>query len=219
MSDPNRAREILQELVEDFGPDLAAEHRWFDERDRWIEFAQAVAFGAIGIAGTRARAACDALKETGLLDQAGAMRDPSRAQGAAAILIENGLSTAEADALVGALGQVGDILDRRFGGKIQIFLRRCLEATGDRMLDELVIETIPVDRRRLAYRLWLQNVLSAPLSLELPAAADFCSRLGIEFSELVQAADDADISVALLDDMLLCAIDAQLNGKPAEKDR
>ena len=214
MSGPKREQEILQELVEDFGPDLAVEHRWFDERDRWIEFVQALAFAAIGIEGARARTACTALKEAGLLDQADTMRDPSREQVATSILAECGLTAVEADTLVGALVEAGDILDRGFGGKIQIFLRECMEATCERMLEELAIESIPLDRRRLAYRLWLQNVLSAPLSLELQSMDDFCSRLGIQFSKLVQAADAADVNVALLDDMLLCAIDTQSSEKP-----
>jgi hypothetical protein len=55
---------------------------------------------------------------------------------------------------------------------------------------------------RYAFTLWLQNVLNMPLSLQSRAVETFTNAIGLTSGQLFHAADEMDVNVALVDDLL-----------------
>lgn len=72
----------------------------------------------------------------------------------------------------------------------------------DELANALGGESLNAGQLRYAIGHWLQNALSVPISLEHPAVLGFCKKNGISVGELVAAADELDLNVALVDDLL-----------------
>lgn len=200
------ARELLEELVDDFGPDLIGEHRWFDERERWRELVYAILSHSTSRDGGSVREACNDLEDRGLLDSPSLLSNGAAKAAVKARLVESGLTEQEIDTGLRPLETIASFLDQHHSGKLQLYLRRSLE----RLADELGTDvSLTDDASRTAIRFWLQNILAAPLSLRLPQAISWCETRETNWDELVAAADEADVNVALLDDLVLTAIAAE----------
>lgn len=87
-------------------------------------------------------------------------------------------------------------------GKIQKYFRKY----GQQMIDEFTenFSFSGWDEKDLenAVTYWLQNVLNMPVNLKIENIDTFCNTLGISDEELIKEADDININVALLDDMI-----------------
>jgi hypothetical protein len=74
------------------------------------------------------------------------------------------------------------------------------------MLDDVdkLFDVPSSDRSALAsaYTYWLQNALSMPLSLVDQTMWTFCEKNGVTPEELIAAADDLNINIAFLDDLI-----------------
>lgn len=118
------------------------------------------------------------------------------------LLQRSGLNEAKATATVTTICQAAHSLQQYHGGKVQHYLRQY----GQQMLDELgehfVFSSISQEDARYAFTHWLQNVLNLPLPISNPAVEAFCHEQGVTVPNLVRVADELDLNLALLDDML-----------------
>lgn len=119
------------------------------------------------------------------------------------LLERSGLSAERAKSVLTAICQTALGLQTHYNGKIQLYLRHY----GNQMLDELGdtfrYSDISGESTRHAFTHWLQNVLNMPLALSEPAVTKFIMERGTSLEELVRVADDLDLNLALLDDMIV----------------
>ncbi|MEP6754601.1 MAG: hypothetical protein ABJA67_03785 [Chthonomonadales bacterium] len=200
------AEELLGGLVEQYGAELVGQHRWFDERDRWLELVHAILSQITAQPEPKVRAAVEEISHRGLLDQPVTVQRADVGVQLVAALQSHGLTAQEADTGLQALRAVVSTLERDYGGKCQIYLRYCFEQMADHMQAVFPIPSLNAGQVRHAVRFWLQNSLSAPLTLEHPEALEFCADHGVAWGDLIAAADRADIHFALLDDLVHSAV-------------
>jgi hypothetical protein len=117
-------------------------------------------------------------------------------------LSERSFSEQEAKRSLLAIGEAAASLGVHHEGKIQRYLRHY----GQRMLDELAehFTFSQMDKADVneAFCYWLQNVLNMPVSLVSRNMAAFCERFKVSQDDLLQVADEVDINLALLDDLV-----------------
>lgn len=206
MSIPEGPDGLLASLVERFGPDLVEQHRWFDERDRWVELAHAIAARCTHRPEHEVRAACAELTETGALDRPALIGHHETGDAVSTTFLRHGLDAHEVAKILIALREVSAVLDRDYAGKLQVYLRHCFERMAQEMQATFQISALEPAEVRHALRFWFQNVLGAPLSLTHPQAVEYCEAHGVDWDDLVAAADRSDIHLALLDDMVHAAV-------------
>jgi hypothetical protein len=196
----------LKSLVDRFGVDLMSSHRWFDERERWVELVHAITARCTKRGEHEIRVACEKLAQDGLLDRPGMICESDVADRVTAVFRRHGLAVEESERAVTALREVSQVIDLKYGGKLQIYLRRWFEGIVQEMLSDFPISVLDADDLRHAFRFWLQNVAGAPLSLTHSDALEYCEAQGVDWDELVAAADAADINLPWLDDMVHAAV-------------
>jgi hypothetical protein len=78
--------------------------------------------------------------------------------------------------------------------------------------------TLDEEKARETVTRWLQNVLNLPVYLETESARAFCSQANVTTSDLIRTADDLDINIAIVDELLQRWYDAKtMSGEPGEK--
>lgn len=117
------------------------------------------------------------------------------------------------------IAQAAQVLVEMHNGKIQ----RCLRHYGQQMLDDLSnqfsFSQIPTDQARLALAHWLQNTTSMPIELAEPEVIEFCQEAGITLQELTEIADEIDLNLALLDEIIVNSQVSFASEEPKEESR
>ncbi len=223
-----RARYVMRKLVALEAAEVAAVHPWINEADRWKELVFALLVRIGDLPEPRLRGVVDALQGAGLLDiaaLAGAPRDPqeierpdSQGQRVCELLGELGFGPGQARTAFLAMAEAAAALQLHFGGKVQRYLR----LYGEKMLAEVpsifAFTAISDAQARLAFAYWLQNVASLPVSLPDEEVEQFCAHHGVTLEQWLVAADELDINLALLDDLVHCwgLRRSSAAGEPAE---
>lgn len=118
------------------------------------------------------------------------------------LLERKGMTVDQSRQAVATIVQASQVFKHRYNGKVQ----RCLRHYGMQMLNDLISEfslsQISCEETQLALAHWMQNVLNMPIELEEPEVIQFCQKAGIKLEELIDIADDIDINLALMDDMI-----------------
>jgi hypothetical protein len=98
--------------------------------------------------------------------------------------------------------QIARGLNSNFGGKIQRYLR----SYGDQMLKDIPkyfsLKSSSDDEIQQIFTLWFQKVLNMPVPLRDPILSGFCHKNDISTDELLEAADNINLNVAIVDEML-----------------
>jgi hypothetical protein len=123
-------------------------------------------------------------------------------------LIERfGFSAEKARAAVTTIFEAARSLERHHDGKVQYYLR----AYGELMLAELKkhfqFSGLSEDDTQYIFAHWLQNVLNMPVALAHPAMDEVGDEFDLEAQDVIDVADDLDLNVALLDDVLAEAVE------------
>jgi hypothetical protein len=184
---------------------LLPTYAWASEADRWAELVFCLLSQCSDQDAETIRGAVAMLEALGLLDvdllATLAERKPEGTV-IAYVLKQHGLEEQEVQCAVATLIRAALAFQRDYEGKVQRYLRRHAE----RMRDDLVraFGDAPLNKAQLrqAVSHWLQNVASLPVSLENPSVQAFCKDHGISIEELIRAADDLDLNIALIDDLL-----------------
>ena len=119
------------------------------------------------------------------------------------IFINAGMNETESLAAASALLKLGHLINNKWDGYIQKFLR----SYGQKMVKELQGYLIksgvePRSAKRIA-TVWLQNVCNLPILLEGDAhISNFCSRYKITENTLVDTLDKLGLNACVADDLL-----------------
>ncbi len=202
---------LLRKLLALETADLASGNHWLWEGDRWKELVFALLAHITGLAEDQVRELTDHMENLGLLDvgtlaSIGKGSSPDlnspNARHILELLQENGFSPEESQSGLTTICEAAVGLQKHFGGKVQRYLR----SYGESMLREINqffrFSKMEDPEVKLAFTYWLQNVLTMPLSLFDSNVVMFCERHHLTPEELIAAADDLDLNVALLDDLI-----------------
>lgn len=206
---------LLREATLTHGDGLAAGWQWLWEASRWRELALSLLLQVEGGPSGNSRALVEKMGNLGLLDVPALARlirdaggldfDDTHARRVLAVLQDGGFDPDKARRALTALAETARGLERHFGGKIQRYLRHY----GEQMLRELgnffQFTALSDAETQDAFTFWLQNVLSMPLSLVDKHMQAFCQQHGLTTEQLVAAADELDMNLAFLDDVLMSA--------------
>lgn len=193
----------------------ASRHQWPSEQERWQEFAFCLfhRVNASAIDATTARTIIDVLARLELLEVAtlaSLVDDGGRVDLAhddavllQRVMVRLGVAREAVETAIVTLSEAAAWLQRHHDGKVQRYLR----AYGEQMLREanqhFNFTRLPAADVGSALTHWLQNALSMPLALREPAMEDLAQAFGLSTGEIVELADELDINVALLDDMII----------------
>jgi hypothetical protein len=205
MTTRRKAGRIADELAQVYRKHQAElpEYGWASEGDRWAELVFCLVC-RIRLDDLEATRACvDVLNMLGLLEpRVLATLDPDDAAMLNRVLQSHGFSVAEARKTIKVLQAVGLQTGKLFNGKIQRLLRNHGEKLRSEIARAFAGSGLSSRDLNHAATLWLQNALSVPLSLESDAVKAFCKSNGASLPELVDAADELNINMALIDDLL-----------------
>lgn len=231
------SREKIAALLEEQYPRFDAvlgQYAWPHEEKRWHElvFCMLVAEGQETFEPPRhrriAREAVDTLVRLDLLDVVdlagltGAQRETDELDSLTllrrGVLERLGYPAPTVDRVLIALAETAHVLQHAFDGKIQKYLRRA----GERMLREMSeifpMSTLGEARKRYVFTHWLQNVANLPLALHNPSMLLICENLGVTPEDLCEIADEADLNVALLDDMAVDFVERAMLARQDDRD-
>ena len=206
-------RKLLIEYARALAPSLNI-YQWPVETARWHELVFCLLFriGQPQIQADRARAMTQVLDDLNLLDissLAGAMAEKgNNLEHPDMILMHTllermGMTPDQSQDATLTIAQAARVLAERHNGKVQ----RCLRQYGQQILNHLSeqfsFDRIPSDQARLALAHWLQNTTNMPIELAEPDVIEFCQRAGITLEEMTEVADEIDLNLALLDDIIV----------------
>jgi len=206
MSEHDKARFLIRILLAQ--PDaqrILALHRWPNETDRWHELVHALLNPILPLSDLHVRAIVDRLAILELLDSsawASASEHSTIRQRLVAVLTAEGLERTVAERAAAVLAEAARSLARGYGGKAQ----RCLRAVGEQALamlgEAFDLPSLGKTASREALTVWLQNVANMPISLADESVIDYCNEQEVSLDELVQAADEIELNIAVLDDLV-----------------
>ncbi len=207
----DKAQYLLRKLLL-FGEEATFLHRWIWEADRWKELVFALLTRVTMLPQDAVRAVTDQLhymkllKISTLVNLYKAHGAPdltdSNARHILELLQEGGFKQAEAERGLTAICEAALGLHDYHASKVQNYLR----SYGERMLQELGntfrFSNLNEAEVNYAFRLWLQNVLNMPLQLQDEQMQKFCKQYELTQLDLLAAADEEDLNIALLDDLV-----------------
>jgi len=209
----DEAQHLLRKMLLYGGAEVAGSHQWLSEIDRWKELVLALLTRTTKLPQTTVRLVTDHLLHLDLLHipvlaqllkgkpLAPDLEHPNSRHIIQA-LQEGGFSHAEAVKGLTVICEAALALSVNFSGKIQFYLR----SYGEKMVKDAQtlfhFSQLDQEAVRYAFTLWLQNVLQMPLSLRDETVESFSKANGLTSKQLFEAADDLDVNVAMVDDLL-----------------
>ena len=197
----------IQKLIVTHGAELADNHSWIWEHDRWKELVFCLLTRISNKDHDELHLVCDKLFALGLLDipMLAEIEDSKNDHYHVLMtdfFLENGFTKKEAAKAIVTVSEVAKGLKKNFKGRIQEYLR----SYGILLLKEVSkkfrITKLNEKEVKFAFTYWLQNVMNLPLSLKDESLTAFSKSVGIELDELIESADDIGINIALLDDLV-----------------
>lgn len=192
--------------------DLFAYHQWPSEHARWVELIFALVSRITDKPESKVREVIEECDDLGLLGveelseipeaEGGIDLDFPHARRVFEFLAESGFTEGESKSSILVMHEAAKSLKERYDGRIQKYLRKY----GQRMIDELSqnfsFSKMNEADVKLAFTYWLQNILNMPINLRTKSMGTFCEKLKITDEELLKEADNLNINIALLDDMI-----------------
>lgn len=175
---------------------------WADEGERWSEliFCLLITVREIGAADTRQAIAVMSSLDLIAPHRLASMEATERA------IFERALSTAgwtEAEIAAGTelVVHAASVVARIFGIP-QLMLRRAAESMRDILVEDLSDGAPAGTDIRTAVGHWLQNTCNLPISVRDKEIDRFARVHGLTAGELTAAADELDLNLAVLDDVI-----------------
>jgi hypothetical protein len=118
-------------------------------------------------------------------------------------LQQAGFTLGEATKAVTALTEAAWAFEQQYEGRVQKFYREHGVGMIEALEKQIRLSAFTAAEARQAFSIWLQNTLNLPIPLSTPVLEKVAHKVGTGYSDLVQAADELDVNVALLDEALL----------------
>jgi hypothetical protein len=201
-TEKNNAGAELTEMYRATTPFLE-EYPWEMEDDRWAELIISL-FSGIGIDPSISKHAVDLLKGLNVLTPKDLeeMKD-GKIHFIHQVLLQAGMKADEAEASADALIRFSRLINNKWNGYIQKFLR----GYGTKMVRELqsylTRSGIESEQSKRIATVWLQNVCNLPILLDGdPHIRNFCSKFRLTETALVDMLDELGLNACLADDLL-----------------
>jgi hypothetical protein len=204
-------KELLLRLFDSYASGIST-NLWPWEKQRWYElvFCILTVFGEPQVLAVRTRQVTEILSEMGLIDVnilAGARPIPGPRAAPNPILVtietmlcQAGFAPEKAKTAVIAICEVANNVKKKYNGRIQGYLQKYGNHMLDNIDDDFGLDGFKDARR--AVSIWLQNILNMPVPASDVLTEQACKKLGVSYKAMVQAANQQDINVALVDDAL-----------------
>jgi hypothetical protein len=203
---------LLRKMLFTEGADLINNHLWIFEGDRWKELVFALLTKIVDLPESEVRGLVGVMDDLDLLEiqtlsnivenDTGPNFDSRDARHISELLQENGFSQDDAQKAIITMGEAARGLKKNYNSKVQLYLRKY----GEEMIKDLgktySFSLLDDAEVKLAFTYWLQNVLNMPLSLEDDDVNNFCKDNNLTPERLFAAADEENISFALVDDII-----------------
>lgn len=199
--------DLLFQLYKAYEP-IVDKHLWPWESLRWQELVNCILTAVVEskVTPTAIREVTRIMGWVGLLNvnRLAALQAPAdpTLTTIATLLEGAGFTTEESQVAASAIREAAVGFQRAYEGKVQKYLRHY----GMIMLDEVIrtfsFSQLSGDATRRAFSLWLQNVLNMPVPTDDPMCNQTCKRLEVPYEAMVKAADEIDLNVSLLDNVL-----------------
>jgi hypothetical protein len=201
----------IRELYRNYRPLLPEVYRWEDEMDRWHELAFC-AFLEVGCMGEQmSREIVTALASLGLLEPvklaAALTKDGSldltneTISSLMTILGQKGFEEKTAHEVLLAVCEMAAGIQNKYG-KLQILLRKHGQNILKDLQDATSFSHVQEEIETLIFARWLQNALELPIPLADEYVKRFCSEREYDINELITVADEIDVSIAVVDDLI-----------------
>ena len=198
-------KEHLQQMLTRHAGELAA-YPWLSEEDRWAELIFCLLLRYSPQRPEEVRSTVAALQELDLLGPETLARLSDREMESTSViefvLRRYGFTDSNVRDASDLLMHLSQAILRDFGGHIQLYLRRQGERIRDELAELLSGARLGVEDKTYALSHWLQNALGMPVSLDHEAVARFCEENGVSTQDLEEAADQLNLSLAVVDDLL-----------------
>jgi hypothetical protein len=208
------AQYLLRKMLVLAGEEVSASHQWLSEIERWKELVFALLTQTTKLPQTTVRVLTDEMLQLDLLDiplLAKLVKGKTPAldlknkytRRIIQLLQEGGFSHDEAVKGLTVVSEVAIGLDKQFSGKIQFYLRSYAEQIVKDAQTMFQFSKMDKHGVRYAFTYWIQNVLNMPLSLDDKSVESFSKAYGLTSKQFFDAADEMDVNVALVDDLVL----------------
>lgn len=199
--------------------ELFVSQQWPSERDRWAELIFALVTRISKKDEQEIREIIELLDDLDLLGIEGLSEIPKTdgrinldspfAKRIFESLSDSGFTKEESKNSIRVMHEAAKSLMDHHDGKIQKYLRKYGQQMIDELSDNFSFSKLDDADVKSAFAYWLQNVLDMPISLEDKYIQEFCKKFGKNPTSLIQAADNLDVNLAIVDDMIQLYIDEQ----------
>jgi hypothetical protein len=199
-----RARFLLRKLLIK-QPEFMEHHTWASESDRWSELIYALVSRSVPEDLINVRRAVRTLQELDLLNPKAltAVDDNEERNGQIIeVLKEENFNHEEAQRAQTIIQEAATAVCQLFEGRLQFFLRAYAEIMVKDLCEHFVFSSLDQAQAEQAFSLWLQNSCNLPLSLFDNYVLEFCHHCNLSSPELVAAADELNLNLALVDDLI-----------------
>lgn len=195
----------LASIINDYGSDLPVGN-WSSEKDRWQELLVCM------INQVKPEPNMDEVREaTEIWEKLNltspralsAIKEDDREHSFLLMtLMQYDFTADEALTAVNMVIALGKIVSQNYNGKLQTCIRKYAAALRDELTKTFA--DVGLDNSQINYGVvhWLQNTMNAPLSLSHKSVIAFCREKNVTPQELWDAADQLEINLAVIDDVL-----------------
>jgi hypothetical protein len=198
------AKFLLHKLLVRHGGQLASRYTWVWEQSRWHELVVALMLLVIERSEDEIRRLVAYMVNLQLLEISSLASNDGEEhrKRTLELLREEGVEPAQASKAVKLLEEAADGFQKHFTGSTAQYFRSYGEAMLSDVDQQFRFSGIDKSLVRQAFVYWLQNTLSMPLSLSGREMRDFCSHHKLTEQEVINAADELGLNIALLDDLI-----------------
>lgn len=202
--------------------DLFVYHQWPIEHERWVELIFALTCRISDKPVSEVRDNIEELDDLGLLDveelsnihKVGSdidfnspfakrvIESLSESRFTEEGLKKPGFTKEESERSLLIMYEAAKSLMEHHDGKIQKYLRKYGQQMVDELIENFTFSGMEDKDIKYAFTYWLQNVLNMPVNLKRESMETFCKDFQITIEEILKEADNLDINIALLDDMI-----------------
>jgi hypothetical protein len=215
-------QKLVVQLYRDYASEIS-KNLWPWEKARWYElvFCILTTIGEPQVLAGTTRRLTNTMSELELLDlgELAKLNPPDDSVEAVksklvtidTVLQQVGFTPEKSISAVTAICEAASSIQEKYDGKVQNYLGKY----GTYMLDQIKVDFgfSQFDDAPRALAIWLQNTLNMPIPASNPLADQACESLGVTYDALVEAANQQDINVALLDDALRAYWERKSNEK------
>jgi len=187
-------------------------HQWPSEHERWTELIFALVSRITNKSESEVREVIEKCNDLDLMgieelskipeQKKSIDLDSTHAKRIFEQFAESGFTQIESQRSILAMHDAAKSLNELHGGKIQKYLRNYGQTMIDELSQNFSFSDMDEDDIRLSFTYWMQNTLNMPINLRTKNTDKFCGKLKITEEDLLKGADNADINIALLDDMI-----------------